>query len=101
MKIEEVVALANAGFSKSEILGFAGQNQNQNQIQNQNQNQIQNQNQNQNQIQNQNQNDQVLDAINKLTATIQASNIQNTGNTGTNPPRTETDIINDMMKIMN
>ena len=81
MKIEEVVALANAGFSKSEILGFAGQNQNQ--------------------IQNQNQNDQVLDAINKLTATIQASNIQNTGNTGTNPPRTETDIINDMMKIMN
>ena len=87
MKIEEVVALANAGFSKSEILGFAGQNQNQNQ--------------NQNQIQNQNQNDQVLDAINKLTATIQASNIQNTGNTGTTPPRTETDIINDMMKIMN
>ena len=81
MKIEEVVALANAGFSKSEILEFAGQNQNQ--------------------IQNQNQNDQVLDAINKLTATIQASNIQNTGNTGTNPPRSETDIINDMMKIMN
>ena len=81
MKIEEVVALANAGFSKSEILGFAGQNQNQNQ--------------------NQNQTDTVLEAINKLTATIQASNIQNTGNTGSNPPRTEKDIINDMMKIMN
>ena len=79
MKIEDLVVLANAGFSKTEILGFAGQNQNQNQ----------------------NQNDMVLDAINKLTATIQASNIQNTGNGGVNSPRTEKDIINDMMKIMN
>jgi hypothetical protein len=43
----------------------------------------------------------VLEAINKLTATIQASNIQNTGNGGVNSPRTEKDIINDMMKIMN
>ena len=77
MKIEDLVVLANAGFSKTEILGFAGQNQNQNQ------------------------NDMVLDAINKLTATIQASNIQNTGNGGVNSPRTEKDIINDMMKIMN
>ena len=51
--------------------------------------------------QNQNQNDMVIDAINKLTATIQASNIQNTGNGGVNSPRTEKDIINDMMKIMN
>ena len=79
MKIEDLVVLANAGFSKTEILGFAGQNQNQNQ----------------------NQNDMVLDAINKLTATIQASNIQNTGNGGVNSPRTEKDIINDMIKIMN
>ena len=79
MKIEDLVVLANAGFSKTEILGFAGQNQNQNQ----------------------NQNDMVLDAINKLTATIQASNIQNTGNGGVNSPRTEKDIINEMMKIMN
>ena len=79
MKIEDLVALANAGFSKAEILGFTGQNQNQNQ----------------------NQNDMVLEAINNLTATIQASNIQNTGNGGVNPPRTEKDIINDMMKIMN
>ena len=79
MKIEDLVVLANAGFSKAEILGFAWQNQNQNQ----------------------NQNDKVLEAINNLTATIQASNIQNTGNAGVNSPRTEKDIINDMMKIMN
>ena len=77
MKIEDLVVLANAGFSKAEILGFAGQNQNQNQ------------------------NEMMLEAINKLTATIQASNIQNTGNTGVNKPRTESDIINDMLKIMN
>jgi hypothetical protein len=43
----------------------------------------------------------VIDAINKLTATIQASNIQNTGKGGVNSPRTEKDIINDMLKIMN
>ena len=79
MKIEDLVVLANAGFSKDEILGFAWQNQNQNQSQN----------------------DMVIDAINKLTATIQASNIQNTGKGGVNSPRTEKDIINDMLKIMN
>ena len=89
MKIEDLVVLANAGFSKTYILVFAGQNQ----FQIQNQYLIQNQNQNQI--------DMVLDAINKLTATIQASNIQNTGNGGVNSPRTEKDIINDMMKIMN
>jgi hypothetical protein len=43
----------------------------------------------------------VIDAINKLTSTIQASNIQNTGNGRVNSPRTEKDIINDIMKIMN
>ena len=43
----------------------------------------------------------MMQQLYKLTATIQASNIQNTGNGGVNSPRTEKDIINDMMKIMN
>lgn len=85
MELKDLVVLANAGFSKEEILGFAGQNQ-------QGNNPVQNQ-------QGQS-NDAVLDAINKLTATIQASNVQATGNQQTQP-RTEKDVMNDLMSIMN
>lgn len=93
MELKDLVVLANAGFSKEEILGFAGQNQ-------QGNNPVQNQ-QGNTSVQTQGQsNDAVLDAINKLTATIQASNVQATGNQQTQP-RTEKDVMNDLMSIMN
>ena len=88
MKIEELIALTQAGFTKNEILTMTQQNQ---------QNQ---QNQQQNQ-QNQ-QNDGLLAAITNLTNTIQASNITGSGlQTSTNQPETADQIAKRMMEIMN
>lgn len=89
MELKDLVVLANAGFSKEEILGFAGQNE-----------QVSTSVQNQQVNTSAQSNDAVLDAINKLTATIQASNVQATGNQQ-NQTRTEKDVMNDLMAIMN
>ena len=87
MELKDLIVLANAGFSKSEILGFAGQNVTPTQ--------------DPTPAQNPDQNSAVLDAINKLTATIQASNVSATGNQASNIQRTDADVISDMMKLMN
>ena len=87
MELKDLVILANAGFSKAEILGFAGQNQIQTQTPAQ--------------TPAQDPNNAVLDAINKLTATIQASNVSATGLQANTKQRTDADIINDLMRNMN
>lgn len=92
MELKDLVVLANAGFSKDEILGFAGQNPQVNTpVENPQVNTP---------VQNPHSNDAILDAINKLTASIQASNVQATGNTPVHS-RTEQDVMNDLMAIMN
>ena len=92
MKIEDLIILAKAGFSKDEILGFAQPTQNQPVQPTQNQPV---------QPAQTDTNMQILNAINALTATIQAGNVQATG-TATQPKqRTESEIMSDMMSIMN
>ena len=90
MKIEELIALTQAGFTKDEILTMTQQNQ-------QNQQMQQNQQAQQNQ-----QNDGLLAAITNLTNTIQASNITGSGlQTSKNQPETADQIAKRMMEIMN
>ena len=99
MKIDELIALTQAGFTKDEILTMTQQNQQMPQAQ-QNQQMQQNQQAQQNQ-QNQ-QNDGLLAAITNLTNTIQASNITGSGlQTSKNQPETADQIAKRMMEIMN
>lgn len=96
MKIEELIALTQAGFTKNEILTMTQQNQQNQQVQQNQQNQQMQQNQ-----QNQ-QNDGLLAAITNLTNTIQASNITGSGlQTSKNQPETADQIAKRMMEIMN
>ena len=81
MKIEELITLTQAGFTKNEILTMAQQNQ---------------------QMQQNQQNDELLAAITNLTNTIQASNITGSGlQTSKNQPETADQIAKRMMEIMN
>ena len=87
MKIEELIALTQAGFTKNEILTMTQQNQQNQQMQQNQQNQ---------------QNDELLAAITNLTNTIQASNITGSGQqTSKNQPETADQIAKRMMEIMN
>ena len=99
MKIEELITLTRAGFTKDEILTMTQQNQQMQQMK-QNQ-QMQQMEQNQQMQQNQ-QNDGLLAAITNLTNTIQASNITGSGlQTSKNQPETADQIAKRMMEIMN
>lgn len=96
MKIEELIALTQAGFTKDEILTMTQQNQ---QMQQKLQAQ---QNQQAQQAQQNQQNDGLLAAITNLTNTIQASNITGSGlQTSKNQPETADQIAQRMMQIMN
>lgn len=105
MKIEELIALTQAGFTKEDILTMTQQNQ---QVQQNQQNQQmpqaqQNQqNQQMSQVQQNQQSDNLLTAITNLTNTIQASNITGSGlQTSKNKPETADQIAKRMMEIMN
>ena len=87
MKIEELIALTQAGFTKEEILSMTQQYQQAPQNQQAQQNQ---------------QNDGLLAAITNLTNTIQASNITGSGlQTSKKQPETADQIAKRMMQIMN
>ena len=99
MKIEELIALTQAGFTKDEILTMTQQNQQMQQNPQAQQNQQMQQNQ---QAQQNQQNDGLLAAITNLTNTIQASNITGSGlQTSKNQPETADQIAKRMMEIMN
>lgn len=84
MKIEDVIALTQAGFTKSEILGMTQPAQ-----------QVQ-------QTQPAQQNDALLNAITNLTNVIQAGNLAATGlQTKHSQPETADQIAKRMMEIMN
>lgn len=99
MKIEELITLTQAGFTKNEILTMTQQNQQTQQMQRKQQAQQIQQNQ---QTQQNQQNDELLAAITNLTNTIQASNITGSGlQTSKNQPETADQIAKRMMQIMN
>ena len=84
MKIEDVIALTQAGFTKSEILGMTQPTQ-----------QVQ-------QTQPAQQNEALLNAITNLTNVIQAGNLAATGlQTKHSQPETADQIAKRMMEIMN
>ena len=84
MKIEDVIALTQAGFTKSEILGMEQPAQ-----------QVQ-------QTQPAQQNEALLNAITNLTNVIQAGNLAATGlQTKHSQPETADQIAKRMMEIMN
>lgn len=84
MKIEDVIALTQAGFTKSEILGMTQPAQ-----------QVQ-------QTQPAQQNEALLNAITNLTNVIQAGNLAATGlQTKHSQPETADQIAKRMMEIMN
>lgn len=105
MKIDELIALTQAGFTKDEILTMTQQNQQNQQNQQMSQaqqNQQMQQNQQAQQNQQNQQNDGLLAAITNLTNTIQASNITGSGlQTSKNQPETADQIAKRMMEIMN
>ena len=87
MKIEDVIALTQAGFTKSEILGMTQPAQQVQQVQ---------------QTQPAQQNDALLNAITNLTNVIQAGNLAATGlQTKHSQPETADQIAKRMMEIMN
>ena len=95
MKIEDVITLTQAGFSKSEILGMQ-QTQPAQQVQ-----QTQSAQPAQ-QVQQTQQNETLLNAITNLTNVIQAGNIAATGlQTKHKQPETADQIAKRMMEIMN
>ena len=99
MKIEELITLTQAGFTKEEILTMTQQTQQTQQIQQMQQNQQTQQTQ---QIQQNQQTDGLLAAITNLTNTIQASNITGSGlQTSEHKPETADQIAKRMMEIMN
>ena len=90
MEIKDILALTQAGFSKDEIMRMKQPTQ-----------QTQQTRQTQQTQQTQQTNtDALLLAINNLTATIQAGNVQATGQNPANKVRTPDDVIDDLMKIM-
>ena len=105
MKIEELIALTQAGFTKEDILTMTQQNQQM--LQNQQNQQMPQAQQNQQmpqaqQNQQNQQSDNLLAAITNLTNTIQARNITGSGlQTSKNQPETADQIAKRMMEIMN
>ena len=96
MKIEDVIALTQAGFTKSEILGMTQPAQ---QVQ---QTQPAQQVQQVQQTQPAQQNEALLNAITNLTNVIQAGNLAATGlQTKHSQPETADQIAKRMMEIMN
>ena len=96
MKIEDVIALTQAGFTKSEILGMTQPAQ---QVQ---QTQPAQQVQQVQQTQPVQQNEALLNAITNLTNVIQAGNLAATGlQTKHSQPETADQIAKRMMEIMN
>ena len=93
MKIEDVIALTQAGFTKSEILGMTQPAQQVQQTQSAQQVQ---------QTQPAQQNEALLNAITNLTNVIQAGNLAATGlQTKHSQPETADQIAKRMMEIMN
>ena len=84
MEIKDILALTQAGFSKDEIMRVTQPTQ---PTQPRQPTQPTN-------------TDALLLAINNLTATIQAGNVQATGQNPANKVRTPDDVIDDLMKIM-
>jgi hypothetical protein len=108
MKIEDVIALTQAGFTKSEILGMTQPAQQVQQVQQtQPAQQVQQtqpvqQVQQVQQTQPAQQNDALLNAITNLTNVIQAGNLAATGlQTKHSQPETADQIAKRMMEIMN
>ena len=100
MKIEDVIALTEAGFTKSEILEMTQQTQQSAQQTQQSAQQTQ-QSAQQTQ-QSAQQNDALLNAITNLTNVIQAGNLAATGlQTKHKQPETADQIAKRMMEIMN
>ena len=99
MKIEDVIALTQAGFTKSEILGMKQPAQQVQQVQ---QTQPAQQVQQVQQTQPAQQNEALLNAITNLTNVIQAGNLAATGlQTKHSQPETADQIAKRMMEIMN
>ena len=99
MKIEDVIALTQAGFTKSEILGMTQPAQQVQQVQ---QTQPAQQVQQVQQTQPAQQNEALLNAITNLTNVIQAGNLAATGlQTKHSQPETADQIAKRMMEIMN
>jgi len=99
MKIEDVIALTQAGFTKSEILGMKQPAQ---QVQQTQQTQQVQQTQQTQQTQPAQQNEALLNAITNLTNVIQAGNLAATGlQTKHSQPETADQIAKRMMEIMN
>ena len=108
MKIEDVIALTQAGFTKSEILGMTQpaqqvlQTQQTQQVQQTQQTQPAQQVQQTQQTQPAQQNEALLNAITNLTNVIQAGNLAATGlQTKHSQPETADQIAKRMMEIMN
>ena len=107
MKIEDVITLTQAGFSKSEILGMqqtqrAQQTQSAQQVQQTRSAQQVQQTQSAQQVQQTQQNETLLNAITNLTNAIQAGNLAATGlQTKHKQPETADQIAKRMMEIMN
>ena len=111
MKIEDVIALTQAGFTKSEILGMTQpaqqvqqvqQTQPAQQVQQVQQTQPVQQVQQVQQTQPAQQNESLLNAITNLTNVIQAGNLAATGlQTKHSQPETADQIAKRMMEIMN
>ena len=111
MKIEDVIALTQAGFTKSEILGMkqpaqqvqqVQQTQPAQQVQQVQQTQPAQQVQQVQQTQPAQQNEALLNAITNLTNVIQAGNLASTGlQTKHSQPETADQIAKRMMEIMN
>ena len=105
MKIEDVIALTQAGFTKSEILDMkqpAQQTQPAQQVQQVQQTQPVQQVQQVRQTQPAQQNEALLNAITNLTNVIQAGNLASTGlQTKHSQPETADQIAKRMMEIMN
>ena len=101
MKIDDVLALTKAGFSKDEILKMTGVQTTTQQTATQ-QTATQQTATQQTATQQTTTNESLLNAIQSLTATLQASNIQNTGaQSQQNKPETADQIAQRMMEIMN
>ena len=105
MKIEDVIALTQAGFTKSEILGMTQPAQPVQQVQQTQPVQQVQQTQPVQQVQQTQpvqQNDALLNAITNLTNVIQAGNLAATGlQTKHSQPETADQIAKRMMEIMN
>ena len=102
MKIEDVIALTQAGFTKSEILGMTQPAQQVQQTQPAQQVQQTQPAQQVQQTQPAQQNEALLNAITNLTNVIQAGNLAATGlQTKHSQPETADQIAKRMMEIMN